>query len=92
MTNTPELPQDVIKAAEDILLSDLLKSPTFRPFTLSALGNSLRAQSKNTSTDEDDEFFQFKVRKIFQAVPPETKFNYWKAVRELMDDFYGKST
>lgn len=92
MTNTPELPQDVIKAAENILLSDLLKSPTFRPFTLSALGNSLKAQSKNTSVDEDDEFFQFKVRKIFQAVPQQTKSDYWRAVRELMDAAYGKST
>lgn len=91
MIETPNLPDDVLKASENILLSDLLRSPAFRVFILSALGNSLRAQSREISADEDDEFFQFKIRKLFNAVPRETQSIYWQAVREQVKAIYSEN-
>ena len=88
MIEIPNLPDDVLKASENILLSDLLRSPAFRVFILSALGNSLRAQSREISLDEDDEFFQFKIRKLFNAVPRETQSIYWKALKEQVKALY----
>ena len=91
MVKTPELPDNVLQASENILLSDLLRSPAFRVFTLSALGNSLRAQSREISSDEDDEFFQFKIRKLFNAVPREIQSIYWQAVRQQVKAIYSEN-
>lgn len=91
MVKTPKLPDDVLQASENILLSDLLRSPAFRVFILSALGNSLRAQSREISADEDDEFFQFKIRKLFNAVPREIQSIYWQAVRQQVKAIYSEN-
>lgn len=91
MVKTPELPDNVLQASENILLSDLLRSPAFRVFILSALGNSLRAQRSQISSDEDDEFFQFKIRKLFNAVPRETQSVYWQAVKEQVKAIYSEN-
>ena len=71
---TFDVPEKVLVASENILLRDLLESPTFCYWAISAISNALQAGRCNCEElNEDDEFLQFKVSKIFNAIPVETK-------------------
>jgi hypothetical protein len=67
---TTGIPENVLKAAEQIQLRDLLDSPTFQPWIVSALSNSTHnGNEPGNLTDEDDQFLQFRVRQMMRAIP-----------------------
>jgi len=71
---TFDVPEKVLAASENILLRDLLESPAFCHWTISAVSNALQARRCNCEElNEDDEFLQFKVSRMFNAIPVETK-------------------
>ena len=76
--NLNPLPEKVIEATDSILLSDLLKSPSFRHFVLSALGNGVKLRDGSTNlTDEDDSFLRFKVDEIVRSIPEDDRKDYF---------------
>ena len=71
---TFDLPENVLKASENILLRDLLESPAFSYWMVSSLCNGVQAARKSTEqVSEDEEFFVFKLQKLLTAIPLETK-------------------
>jgi len=70
----PQIPDAVLAAAEKILLRDLLDSPTFQPWIVSALANGLNlAHRTGAEPDEDDQFLQFKLNQMVRAIPYEQR-------------------
>ncbi len=69
-----DIPEKVLKASENILLRDLLESPAFCYWAISCLSNALQtSRFRCEDLTEDDEFLQFKVSKMLNAIPLETK-------------------
>lgn len=67
-------PDNVLAAAEQVQLRDLLDSPTFLPWIVSALSNALNvAYDLGNLTSEDDQFLQFKLKQLVRAIPYETR-------------------
>ena len=53
---------------------DLLDSPSFQCFVVSALGNGIQNAHKfGEVMDEKDEFLQFRMHQIMNAIPYETR-------------------
>lgn len=76
--NLNPLPERVLTATESIFLSDLLKSPSFRHFILSALGNGVSIAHQDTDFKDDDEMYlRFKIDQIMKQVPEEDRRNYY---------------
>lgn len=74
MTSDIRIPDSVLTAAERISLKDLLDSPPFQSFLVSALGNGLQSMQKFADvTDERDEFLMFRLDQIFRSIPYETR-------------------
>jgi len=69
------IPENVLAGSEKILLRDLLDSPTFRPWIVSALCNGVNtAYDLGLSLDnEDDQFLQFKLKQMTRAIPYEAR-------------------
>ena len=68
------IPDSVLGAAGRLSLKDLLDSPPFQSFLVSAIGNSLQSMQKFADvTDERDEFLMFRLDQIFKSIPYETR-------------------
>ena len=68
------IPDSVLSAAERLSLKDLLDSPAFQLYLVSAIGNSLQTFHKFMEvTDERDEFLMFRLDQIFKGIPYETR-------------------
>lgn len=71
---TAQIPPSVFDAAEKVLLRDLLDSPTFQPWIVSALSNGLNlAHRTGALADDDDQFLQFKLQQMMRAIPYEVR-------------------
>lgn len=74
MTNKVEIPENVLAASANIQLRDLLESPTFQPWLVSAVSNALNAApSTNGDANDDDQFLQFKLHQMLRAIPYESR-------------------
>lgn len=87
------IPDAVLEKADRISLKDLLKSPTFQCFVVSAVGNGVRnAHAFSEITDETDEFLQFRMHQLMGAIPYETRRACFDEVgrifRERKEDRY----
>lgn len=87
------IPDAVLEKADRVTLKDLLKSPTFQCFVVSAVGNGVRnAHSFSEVTDETDEFLQFRMHQLMGAIPYETRRACFDEVgrifRERKEDRY----
>lgn len=68
------MPEKVLKASENIVLRDLLDSPAFCHWAISSLCNATQsARHECEDPTEDDAFLQFKIAKILNCIPTETK-------------------
>ena len=66
--------EPVLTAASRLTLKDLLDSPSFQCFLVSAVGNGLQSFSKYSDvTDERDEFLMFRLDQIFRNIPWEDR-------------------
>ena len=65
---------EVLEAAEKITLRDLIDSPAYQSWLMSALSNGsrFRFQFKDTDTDFDT-WIQFQVDRVMAAIPSEQK-------------------
>ena len=74
MTNHIQIPDNVLANAERLSLRDLLDSPAFQSFLVSAIGNGLQNSHKFADvTDERDEFLMFRLDQIFKSIPYDTR-------------------
>jgi hypothetical protein len=70
MTDKVQIPENVLAAAENLHLRDLLESPTFQPWLVSAVSNALNAApSANGDANDDDQYLQFKLHQMLRAIP-----------------------
>ena len=68
------IPDKVLNAADRLTLKDLLDSPAFNIYLVSAIGNSLQTYHKVMEViDERDEFLMFRLDQIFKGIPYETR-------------------
>ena len=83
-THTP-ISEEVLEAAGKITLADLLESPAYSPWIVSAFGNANRLAHRIEGTDsEEDEFLQFRVYKIFNMIPDSDRKACFNTVRDLV--------
>ena len=69
-----KVPDSVLTSAERLSLKDLLDSPSFQCFLISAIGNGIQNFHKFADvTDERDEFLMFRIDQIFKSIPYDTR-------------------
>jgi hypothetical protein len=70
MANDIRIPDNVLVNAERLSLRDLLDSPPFQAFMVSAISNSLQSMEKFADvSDERDEFLMFRLNQILRSIP-----------------------
>ena len=89
------IPESVLEKADRVTLKDLLKSPTFQCFVVSAVGNGVRnAHLFSEVINEADEFLQFRMHQLMGAIPYETRRACFDEVgrifRERKDERYDR--
>ena len=84
LNHTP-ISEEVLDAAEDVSLADLLESPSFSPWLISAMGNALRLYSSIEGTDSrHDKKLRFKLYELFNLIPNEDRKACFATVKELV--------
>lgn len=69
-----KIPDSVLTSAERLSLKDLLDSPSFQCFLVSALGNGIQNFHKFSEvSDERDEFLMFRLDQLFKSIPYDTR-------------------
>ena len=77
--------EEVLKAAEDISLAELLESPSFSPWMMSAIGNAIRLYNGIEGTDtRQDKKLRFELFELFNAVPNEDRKECFATVKHLV--------
>jgi|TARA_B100000035_G_scaffold56657_1_gene44994 hypothetical protein len=89
------IPEPVLDKADRITLKDLLQSPSFQCFIVSAVGNGVRnASAFSEVSDEADEFLQFRLHQLMGSIPYETRRACFDEVgrifRERKDERYDR--
>ena len=85
MYSTETLSSAALKDAEDITLRELLESPTFQAWAVSALGNAGRFRHQFKGTDSHlDEYLQFKIQRVINQVTHEQKMELYQATNEII--------
>ena len=68
------IPEGALSSADRLTLKDLLDSPSFQCFVVSALGNGIQHAHKFSEVmDEKDEFLQFRLHQLMNSIPYETR-------------------
>ena len=84
IAHTP-ISEEVLKAAEEITLADLLESPSFSPWLVSAIGNAIRLYTWIDGTDAlQDKKLRFEMFEIFNSIPNEDRRACFQAVKTLV--------
>lgn len=82
---TEAIPENVLAASENIHLRDLLDSPTFRPWIVSAISNAVRASfASDEPAVEDDQFLQFKMHQMMRAIPYDVRRSCFRASTAML--------
>ena len=80
-----ELAPEVLEAAEKITLRDLLESPAYQAWLMSALGNAHRFRLQFKGSDSHlDEYTQFRADRVFSAITSEQKQLSYEATNEII--------
>ena len=78
LMNLNPLPDKLLSDVKNITLEDLLRSPTFRPFVLSALGNGVSINQDCTDlNDKDEMFFKFTIDQVIKRIPEDDRRDYF---------------
>ena len=76
---------EILEAAENITLRDLLESPAYQSWLMSALSNGSRFRLQFKDADSHyDEFTQFRVDRVLAAIPSEQKQLCFNATNEII--------
>ena len=79
------IPDEALSVAEQITLKDLLNSPSCQCFMVSALGNSVQNSHKfHEVTTEMDDILQFRLLRVFNAIPYKTRRDCFNEVGVLI--------
>ena len=82
--HTP-ISERVLKAASEITLAELLESPTFSPWLISAFGNANRLFHHIEGTDaRQDKRLRFEIYELFNMIPNADRITCFNTVRELV--------
>ena len=82
--HTP-ISEEVLKSAEDISLGELLESPSFYPWIISAIGNALRLHNGIEGTDtRQDKKLRFEMYELFNAIPNDDRRSCFNTVKLLV--------
>ena len=89
------IPDSALSSADRLTLKDLLDSPSFQCFVVSALGNGIaNAHKFGEVMDEKDEFLQFRMHQIMNAIPYETRracfYEVGRIFRERKEERYDR--
>lgn len=83
--NLNPLPEQILSATENIFLSDLLKSATFRHFILSALGNGVSITHEATDLKNEEEMYlRFKIDQVIKNIPEDDRREYFSESSRLI--------
>ena len=83
--NLNPLPEQILSATENIFLSDLLKSATFRHFILSALGNGVSITHEGTDLKNEEEMYlRFKIDQVIKNIPEDDRRDYFPESSRLI--------
>ena len=76
---------EILEAAEDINLRDLLESPAYQSWLMSALSNGSRFRLQFKGADSQfDEYTQFRVDRVLAAIPSEQKQICYNTTNEII--------
>ena len=76
---------EILEAAENISLRDLLDSPAYQSWLMSALSNGSRFRLQFKGADSQfDEYTQFRVDRVLAAIPSEQKQLCFNATNEII--------
>ena len=79
-----KISESVLAAADRLSVKDLLDSPSFQCFLISAIGNGIQSFHKFSDvTDERDEFLMFRLDQIFKNIPWEDRKTCFDEVARL---------
>ena len=76
---------EILEAAEKISLRDLLDSPAYQSWLVSALSNGSRFRLQFKDTDADfDTWVQFQVDRVMSAIASEQKQECFETTNEII--------
>ena len=76
---------EILEAAEKVSLRDLLDSPAYQSWLMSALSNGSRFRLQFKDADSHlDEYTQFRVDRVLSAIPSEQKQLCFNATNEII--------
>jgi hypothetical protein len=81
--DTFDFPQTLLEQAEKITLSDLLDSPSFQPWVVSMMANSIKC-SHNFDMEEDDVVLEYRVEKVFKTIPWEERIHLFSLCSQMV--------
>jgi len=81
--DTFDFPQTLLEQAEKITLSDLLDSPSFQPWVVSMMANSIKC-SHNFEMEEDDVVLEYRVEKVFKTIPWEERIHLFSLCSQMV--------
>ena len=88
LMNLNPLPDQILSATEHIFLSDLLKSPSFRHFVLSALGNGVSIAHEGTDLKNEEEMYlRFKIDQVIKNIPEDDRRDYFHESGRLIREY-----
>ena len=74
-----------LKDAEDVTMRELLESPTFQAWMISALGNANRFRHQFEGSESHmDEYLQFRIQRIINQITYEQKMALYQATNEII--------
>ena len=74
-----------LKDAEDVTMRELLESPTFQAWMISALGNANRFRHQFEGSESHmDEYLQFRVQRVINQLTYEQKMSLYQATNEII--------
>ena len=80
-----EFSEKALKEAETITLRDLLESPTFQSWIVSAMGNALRFRDQFKGSDSHiDEYTQFKVQRVTSEISHAQKLGLYQTTNNII--------
>jgi hypothetical protein len=82
--HTP-ISEEVLKAAKEITLAELLESPSYSSWLISAFGNANRLFHHIEGTDaRQDKRLRFEIYEIFNMIPDTDRKACFSTVRDLV--------
>ena len=76
---------EILEAAEKISLREILESPAYQTWVISALSNGSRFRLQFKGSDSHlDEYTQFRVDRVLSAIPSDQKQECFEAANEII--------